>query len=211
MAPPARDSCAVILASAGIRLTARADGQVLFGFLLATHPDMAGADAAEAAAEALHNLPVLSRRTSGKQTELPATSTPAASPKRARLSDSNAVADPCTDQPEDLQSVVPMTTSRLRRIAESVRRQQLRQTARMKQEDIARVYSLLLESSSHHVPAFPLEGPLEGVSVVVSSSGVVPLPVGSQISGGGLMDSAAAAAAGPSDHEEGFEAPAAAE
>ena len=180
MAPPARDSCAVIVASAGIRLTARADGQVLFGFLLATHPHMAGADAAEAAAEALHNLPVLSRVTSGKQTELPATSTPAASPKRARLSDSNAVADPCTDQPEDLHIVVLMTPYRLRRQAESVRRQQLRQNARMKQKDIERMNSLLLESSSHHVRASSLEVPHEGVSVVVALSAAVPVPVGTQ-------------------------------
>ena len=211
MAPPARLARAVIVAAAGIRLTASAETQVLFGFLLATRPDMAGADAAEAAAKALHDLPVQSKVTSGTQTELPAKSTPAASPKRARRSESDTVAVPCTDQPEDLHIVVPMTPYRLRRHAESVRRQQLRQNARMKQKDIERMYSLLLESSSHHVPAFPLEGPLEGVSVVVSSSGVVSLPVGSQLSGGGLTDSAAAAAAGSSDDEEGFEAPAAAE
>jgi hypothetical protein len=186
MAPPARVACAVIVAAAGIRLTACAAEQVLFGFLLATHPDMAGADAAEAAAKALHNLPVLSEVTNGTQTELPAKSTPAASPKRPRRSESDTVAVPCTDQPEDPHIVVPMTAYRLRRQAESVRRQQLRQNARMKQKDIESMKSLLLESSSHHVTAFLFEGPHEEVSVVVSSDGAVPLPDGSQLSGGGL-------------------------
>ena len=161
-------------------------GAGIVRILLATHPDMAGADAAEAAAKALHNQPVLSKVTSGTQTELPAKSTPAASPKRPRRSESDTVAVPCTDQPEDLHIVVLMTPYRLRRQAESVRRQQLRQNARMKQKDIERMYSPLLESSSHPVPAFPLEGPHEEVSVVVSSNGAEPLPVGSQLSGGGL-------------------------
>ena len=186
MAPPARLARAVIVAAAGIRLTACAEKQVLFGFLLATHPDMAGADAAEAAAKALHDLPVQSKVTSGTQTELPAKSTPAASPKRPRRNESDTVAVPCTDQPEDLHIVVPMTPYRLRRQAESVRRQQLRTNARMKRKDIERMIYPLLESSSSHVPAFPLEHPHGEVSDVVSSNGAVPLPVGSQPSGGRL-------------------------
>ena len=180
MALPARVACAVIWVAAGVGLTARAEEHLLSGFLLDTHPHMAGADAAEAAAEALRNLPVLSKMAGGKQTELPAKTTPTASLKRARRHDSDTAAVTCDDQPEDLQIVVSMTTSRLRRQAERARQHQIRRNARMNQQDIERIYSLLAESSSHRVRASPLEVPHEGVSVVVALSAAVPVPVGSQ-------------------------------